>query len=273
MGIAGDILNKSRKLVLKIGSNVLADESGKLDSEIVAGIAGQVAVLMKAGKQVIIVSSGAGVSGATAVGLLSRRDDMNFKQALCAVGQVELMLAYKKQFVKYDRVVGQILLTRGDFTDAGSRLHIRNTLFTLIDEGCIPIINENDTVGIEEFSLGDNDLLAAHTANLWNADMLILMSDIDGVFNKPPKDHSDARLIPVVEDIDALEAAADIGVAGAYGTGGMASKIEAARTVAKFGMPMLLVNGKTPDILGGIAGGRLDSGTVFVNETKYLKDY
>jgi glutamate 5-kinase len=263
MSRASEIITGSRKIVLKIGSNVLADESGKLDSEIVANIAGQVSGLIREGKQVIIVSSGAGVSGATAVGLLSRRDDMNFKQALCAVGQVELMLAYKKEFAKYDKVVAQILLTRDNFADASSRLHIRNTLFTLIDEGCIPVINENDTVSIEEISLGDNDLLAAHTANLWNADLLILMSDIDGVFDKPPKDHADARLIPVVEDIDALEKAADIGGTSSYGSGGMASKIEAARTVAKFGTPLLLVNGKTPDILAGIADEKANA-TIFV---------
>jgi glutamate 5-kinase len=267
MGIADDILKNSRKIVLKIGSNVLADESGKLDGDVVADIAGQVAELIRGGKQVIIVSSGAGVSGATAVGLLSRRDDMNFKQALCAVGQVELMLAYKKEFAKYDKVVGQVLLTRDNFADANSRLHIRNTLFTLIDEGCIPIINENDTVGIEEFNLGDNDLLAAHTANLWNADLLVLMSDIDGVFDKPPKDHADARLIPVVEDLDALEASADIGGTSSYGSGGMASKIEAARTVSKFGTPMLLVNGKRQGILAEIAGGGV-SGTVFVADNE-----
>jgi glutamate 5-kinase len=255
MGKASEILNGCRKIVLKIGSNVLADASGKLDSDVVADIVKQVVDFIADGKQVIIVSSGAGISGATAAGLLSRREDINYKQALCAVGQVELMLAYKKQFAIYDKIVGQILLTRDNFTEANSRLHIRNTLFTLIDEGCIPIINENDSVGIEEFNLGDNDALAAATANLWNADLLALMSDIDGVFDKPPKEYVDAKLIPVVDNINALEEAVNVGDKSSYGTGGMTTKIEAAKTVARFGTPTLLVNGKRNNVLRDIANG------------------
>jgi glutamate 5-kinase len=270
MKSASEILNSSRKIVLKIGSNVLADESGKLDSDVVAGIAKQVAEFIADGKQVIIVSSGAGISGATAAGLLSRREDINYKQALCAVGQVELMLAYKKQFAAYDKVVGQILLTRENFAEANSRLHIRNTLFTLIDEGCIPIINENDSVGIEEFNLGDNDALAAGTANLWNADLLVLMSDIDGVFDKPPKDYADAKLISVVENIDALEEQVDVSGKSSYGTGGMATKIEAAKTVAQFGTPTLLVNGKRRNVLGEIADGD-ENCTIFLADMEHVK--
>jgi glutamate 5-kinase len=267
MGKASDILNNSRKIVLKIGSNVLADEGGKLDGGIVADIAKQVTTLIASGKQVIIVSSGAEVSGATAAGLRSRHGDINFKQALCAVGQVELMLAYKKHFAGYDKVVGQMLLTRDNFAEANSRLHIRNTLFTLVDEGCIPIINENDSVSVDEMSPGDNDSLAAHTANLWNADLLILMSDIDGVFDKSPKDYKDAVLIPVVEDIDALEKSVDMSGKSSYGTGGMTSKIEAAKTVEQFGTPMLLVNGKRQNILGDIASGG-ETCTVFTADTE-----
>jgi glutamate 5-kinase len=178
---------------------------------------------------------------------------------------VELMLAYKKCFAQHGRIVGQILLTRDNFTDANSRLHIRNTLFTLIDEGCVPVINENDSVSVEEISLGDNDSLAAHTANLWNADLLVLMSDIDGIFDKPPKDNADAKLIAEVSDIAALEKNVDTGSTSSYGTGGMASKIEAAKTIAEFGTPMLLLNGKIPGVLTDVAAGR-EVGTIVTNE-------
>jgi glutamate 5-kinase len=262
MNRASEILNESRKIVIKIGSNVLASPSGELDPDSVANIVSQVAELRQTGKQVIIVSSGAGVSGASVAGLLSRREDINYKQAICAIGQVELMLAYKKHFAKYGAVVGQLLLTRNDFESGESSLHIRNTLFTLVDEGFIPIVNENDSVGVEEFNIGDNDMLASLTANLWNADLLILMSDIDGLYDSSPKKNGAAKLIETVTDIDSLSATIDTSGKSSFGTGGMSSKIEAARLVGQHGKPTLLVNGKKFEILTGILGGE-NTGTVF----------
>ena len=156
---AAEILKNSRKVVLKIGSNVLAREDGVLDKDRVRRIANQALALMEEGKRVVLVSSGAGVSGAALVGRLNRKDDMNYKQALCSVGQVELMMAYKKYFEEAGKHVGQILLTSENFSDDESMLNIRNTLFTLIDEGVVPIINENDSVCTKEVSFGDNDNL------------------------------------------------------------------------------------------------------------------
>ena len=262
MSKAADILQKSRKIVIKVGSNVLAGDDGVLDRAQAQNISNQATNLMNAGKQVIIVSSGAGASGAGALARLSRKNDTHYRQALCSVGQVELMMAYKKFLMEGGHPVGQILLTADNFADEVSALNIRNTLFTLIDEGVIPIINENDSVCTKEFSIGDNDHLAALTAKLWSADLLIIMSDVDGVFDSSPKINSDALLIEEVTDTVALTSTIVTGGMSSFGTGGMESKIDAARTVGEYGIPMLLVNGKRQDAIGDVlAGGRC---TIFV---------
>jgi glutamate 5-kinase len=263
MSKATEILNGSRKIVLKIGSNVLAGADGNMDTGVVEDIAAQVAELRAAGKQVVVVSSGAEVSGVSAVGVWSRHGDMNYKQAMCAVGQVELMMAYKKHFARHGAIVAQLLLTRANFRDSNTTLHIRNTLFTLLDEGVVPVINENDSVSIDEFDSGDNDRLAALTTNLWNADLLILMSDIEGVYDKSPKEHADAKLISEVTDIDALRQNIDTGGKSSFGSGGMVSKIDAAEAVAEYGAALLLVCGKSPAVLTRIADGG-QAGTIFI---------
>lgn len=265
MSKASEILNKSRKIVLKIGSNVLADSTGMLDDKVIENIVDQVSFLRELGKQVVIVSSGAEVSGVSAINLRSRHGDINYKQAMCAIGQVELMMAYKKYFAEKDAVVAQILLSSENFSDSNSSLHIRNTLFTLLDENVVPIVNENDTVCVDEMSIGDNDSLAALTSNLWNADLLILMSDIDGVFDKSPKNNNDAHMISIVEDIDRLEQEIEVTGKSSFGTGGIVTKIAAARTVKPFGTSMMLMNGKHIDILKEIEDGK-GIATVFIAE-------
>ena len=183
MSIIGDLIQESRKIVFKIGSNTLSDETGNVNQEIMHSIVEQLYHLMQQGKQVLIVSSGAGICGVAAINKWHRKGDMNYKQALCAIGQVELMNAYKDLFGSYGVHVGQMLLSRDDFGDHMRNLHIRNTLFTLVDEGVVPIINENDSVSVDEIKIGDNDTLGALTANLWGADLLVVMSDIDGVYD------------------------------------------------------------------------------------------
>lgn len=259
------IINNSRKIVIKIGSNVLSDHDGTVNSELLHNIVQQVNHLVKQNKQVILVSSGAGVCGAGAINKWSRRGDMNYKQALCAIGQVELMMAYKEYFNECSIHVGQMLLTREDFSDAHRTLNIRNTLFTLVDEGVVPIINENDSVSTEEITIGDNDTLSAHTANLWNADALIVLSDIDGVFDKDPKGKEKAELIRQVADVDELLATIDIGEKSDFGTGGIETKIEAARLVNRYGIHMLLLNGKKPDIIIAAQDDR-SVGTAFIGK-------
>ncbi len=263
MSKASEILNESRKIVIKIGSQVLSNKEGLMDHKTVKDITDQISALTKAGKQVIIVSSGAEVSGVSAIGRWNRHGDLTYKQAMCAIGQVELMMEYKKHFLENDIVVGQLLLTHQDFEDPKKSLYIRNTLFTLLDENVIPIINENDSVSVDEFSIGDNDTLASYASNLWDADLLILMSDIDGLHNVSPKKDRNAKLIKEVYDIEEIKDNVDFTGKGKIGTGGMETKINAAKTVSKVGTSMLLVNGKTPEILTGILGGA-DTGTIFV---------
>lgn len=258
-----ETIKNSRKIVIKIGSNVLSDENGAVNKRVMHNIVEQVNDLMGMGKQVILVSSGAGICGVGAINKWSRRGDINYKQALCAIGQVELMMAYKEYFADYDIHVAQMLLTRDDFNDHHRTLNIRNAMFTLIDEGVVPVINENDSVSVDEIKIGDNDTLAALTATLWNADLLIVLSDIDGVFDKDPKTHKDAKLIQLVENADKLEAEIAIGEKSSFGTGGIATKIEAASKVNKFGIPMLLLNGsKENTIRAGLEG--TGQGTLFL---------
>lgn len=267
MSIIGDLIHNSRKIVIKIGSNVLSDDNGFVNKESMQNIVEQVMKLIRDGKQVIIVSSGAGICGVAAINKWSRRGDINYKQALCAIGQVELMNAYKEFFGDYDIHVAQILLTRDDFGDHIRTLNIRNALFTLVDEGVVPIINENDSVSVEEIKIGDNDTLGALTANLWNADLLIVMSDIDGVFDKDPKDNRDAELIEEVYDTDGLLLEIDSRGKSRFGTGGIVTKIQAARRVNEYGIPMLLVNGKHKNILTDAAEGSR-KGTIFFSQRR-----
>jgi len=262
MSIVGDIIPKSRKIVVKIGSQTLSDEHGAVNHEAMHNIVEQLHALMEKGKQIIIVSSGAGICGVGAINKWHRKEDMNYKQALCAIGQVELMMAYKELFWEYGIHVGQMLLTRDDFGDPTRNLHIRNTLFTLVDEGVVPIINENDSVSVDEIKIGDNDTLSALAANLWGADLLIILSDIDGVYNKNPKDNSDAKLIEEVHDIESLKKEIDSAGKSNFGTGGVVTKITAAEMVTKYGIHLVLANGTKPDILRKIAEGT-EKATIF----------
>lgn len=262
MSIVGDIIHNSRKIVVKIGSQTLSDENGAVNAIAMHNIVEQLHELMDMGKQIIIVSSGAGICGVGAINKWHRKEDINYKQALCAIGQVELMMAYKELFGEYGIHVGQMLLSRDDFGDHMRNLHIRNTLFTLVDEGVVPIINENDSVCVEEIKIGDNDTLSALTANLWGADLLIILSDIDGVYDKNPKDNKDAELIEEVYDIDGLMLEIDSTGKSRFGTGGVVTKITAAEKVTEYGIPLILANGTKPDILRKIAEGT-EKATIF----------
>ena len=261
------LINDSRKIVIKIGSNVLSNDEGAVNKDVLHNIVEQVNRLITRGKQVLLVSSGAGICGVGAINKWSRRKDMNYKQALCAIGQVELMMAYKEYFGDYDIHVGQILLTKDDLQDPHRALNIRNALFTLVDEGVVPVINENDSVSVDEIKIGDNDTLSAHVANLWNADTLIILSDINGVYDKDPKSNDDAQLIETVTDIDVLLGEISIGGTSSFGTGGIASKIEAARLVNMYGNSMVLLNGKKHNIIRKAMDGE-EKGTLFLGNDR-----
>lgn len=259
------VLNGSRKIVIKIGSNTLAKADGTQNTEFMQSFARQCASLIKSGKQIVLVSSGAQVSGVSTISGWSHKKDIHYKQALASIGQVELMSQWRRAFAEQGFHIGQLLLTKDDFEDNHRSLNIRNTLFTLIDESVVPIINENDSVAIEEFSIGDNDNLSALTAVLWSADLLILFSDIEGIFTDNPKTNPNAELVETVRSITELRKKIRIGEANSFGTGGVETKIQAAEKTTGCGIPMILAHGGEADILDKLVDGRA-RGTLFLAE-------
>lgn len=244
-----DIINNAKKIVIKIGSSTITKSDGKVDIAFMENLCTQVKQLMGEGKQVIIVSSGARMTGVSSINKWSRKEDMMYKQALCAIGQVELMGEYRKIFLKQGLHVAQILLTKDDFNNPSRILNIRNVLFTLIDEGVVPIINENDTVCVEEIKIGDNDVLSARAGVLWGADLVILLSDIDGVFDKNPKENPDAKLIEFIDNINEYEKNISVEGKGSFGTGGMKTKIEAAKLANAYGCSIIITDGKNENTI------------------------
>lgn len=186
-----------------------------------------------------------------------------FSAGLCAIGQVELMSQWRKAFALQNLHIGQLLFTRDDFENDHRSLNIRNTLFTLADEGIVPIINENDSVSFEEDSIGDNDNLSALTAILWSADLLVLLSDVDGVYSENPKENSHAKLIETVSDIGKLRSSIKIGETNSFGTGGIETKIQAAEKTTVYGIPLLLTNGSKQNIIDDLLNENA-TGTLFL---------
>jgi len=258
------LIADARKIVLKFGSNTLADSEG-INLSLLDEFAEQIANLKKDGKQVIVVSSGARAAGLSTMGNWARKKDIHYKQALCAVGQVELMGAWRRAFEKHGLHIAQILLTREDFGDTNRTLNMRNTIFTLVDEGVIPVINENDTVSVEEIKIGDNDTLAALSAILWSADLLILFSDIDGLYTNNPKEFPDAELVGEVRNIAETRKKVVIGENNSLGTGGIETKILAAEKTFPYGISTVITNGSRPRALEALAAGK-QPGTAFIPE-------
>jgi glutamate 5-kinase len=257
------LIQEARKIIFKFGSNTLAGKDGKINETLLAEFAEQAAELMRKGKQIVLVSSGAQVAGLSTMDKWARKKDIHYRQALCAVGQVELMGAWRRAFEQHGFHIGQILLTREDFNDSNRTLNMRNTLFTLVDEGVIPIINENDTISVEEIKIGDNDTLAAHSAILWSADLLILFSDIDGLYDKNPKEFPEAKLVEMVSDIEEVRKNITIGATNNFGTGGIATKLDAAELALSYGISTILTDGGKPRSVEALVSGT-QKGTVFL---------
>ena len=253
-----DAIKKARKIVIKIGSNTLAKSDGTQNTDFMHSFAAQVKNLIDSGKQIAVVSSGAQVSGVSAIKEWARKKDVHYRQALCAIGQVELMSQWRKAFAESG-------IVKENFENNLQTLNIRNTLFTLVDEGVVPIINENDSVSFEEGSIGDNDNLSALTSILWGADLLVLFSDIDGVYSDNPKTNPDAKLVQTVRDIDALRKEITIGETNSFGTGGIETKLQAAQKCFAYNIPVILANGGREKILDKLADGSAD-GTLFLPE-------
>lgn len=250
------------RLVVKVGSSSIAYQDGKPNLSRLESLARELSDLHNRGVEVILVTSGAIGVGLNRLGFSRRPGNIPEKQAAAAVGQGLLMHIYEKLFAEYGVTVGQVLLTREDFSDRHRFLNARNTLYTLMGLGVIPIINENDTVAVDEIRLGDNDNLAALVGGLVDADLLILLSDVDGLYSGDPRSVSDAGLIPeVVEITGELEKNAG-GAGSGLGTGGMSTKIQAAKIAMHSGFVMVLANASERDVIRNIMAGD-PIGTVF----------
>ncbi len=255
------------RIILKIGTSTLAHPTGHLNIRLVEHLCKVVSDIKNAGHEVILVSSGAIGMGVGKLGLLSRPTDIPTKQAAAAVGQCELMYTYDKLFSEYNHTVAQLLITGADVDNPTRHENFRNTLNRLLELKAMPIINENDTVATEEIVIGDNDTLAAIVAQSVKADLLVLLSDIDGLYTADPHKDPDATLIPhisaITDDIRALGG----GSASAQGTGGMTTKLHAAQICMDCGCDMVITNGRRPDDLyhileGKSVGTRFSGGSV-----------
>ena len=256
------------RAVVKVGSNVLTEQAG-LNIDAIASISSQICQLMDQGMEIILVSSGAMASGMKKMGFAKRPDAIPKRQAISAIGQAGLIREWEKAFARFNRKVAQILLTSDDLTSRKRYLNARNTMNTLLEWQVVPIINENDTIMVEEIKLGDNDNLAAMIALQLDADIFINLTDIDGLYDKDPRVHRDARLIDRVTTYSkSIEKYAG-DIPGALGTGGMLSKIKAARKVTASGIPMVIAKGYRPDVLARVVAGE-PSGTYFVPRDRKL---
>lgn len=258
----------AKRVVVKVGSNVLTQDSG-LNLAVIRSISRQISRLMAKGREIILVSSGAMAAGMRKLALPARPTEIPARQGVAAVGQAGLILAYEKAFARHGRKVAQILLTAEDMTHRKRYLNARNTLNTLLAWGVVPVINENDTVMVEEIQFGDNDNLAAVIALLMDAQALINLSDIEGLFDKDPRTEPDARLIPEVVSIGRTIESVALGIPGSLGTGGMLSKIRAARKTTAAGIPMVIASGRQRDILLRLFAGE-SRGTLFVPRSQRL---
>ena len=249
------------RIVVKVGTSTLAHTGGLLNIRHTEDLVKVWSDIQNAGHQLIVVSS-----AATGLGVgklqIEKPSDITTKQAAAAVGQCELMYTYDRLFGQYNHTVAQMLLTWEDFDHEQRRRNLQNTLERLLQLRAIPIINENDPVACEEYSLGDNDTLAALVATCIHADLVVLLSDIDGLYTADPHTHPDAKLIPVVERITPDVLALADGAGSALGTGGMSTKLRAAQMVTAEGADMVIANGSHPELLYDIADGR-PAGTRF----------
>jgi glutamate 5-kinase len=258
-----DIFHKARRIVIKVGSRVLTREDNGIDAAIIRGLAGQISSLRKSGHEVVLVTSGAVAAGRGALGLCERPRTIPQKQAAAAIGQSRLMRAYEDALDEHGITAGQILLTRTDLADRTRFLNARSTIETLLECGAVPVINENDTVVVDEIKFGDNDNLSALVSNLAEAHLLIILTDIDGFFDADPRTTPTARLLHLVRSITREVERAAGGSGSAVGTGGMSTKVAAAKKAGKSGVATLMLNGKEPDIITRAMAGE-ELGTLFL---------
>jgi len=256
------LLSRTRRIVVKVGSSTVSDMNG-IKRESIASLARNLAALHAAGKEVVVVTSGAVAAGRSRLGMKERPRTIPAKQAAAAVGQIILMALYEEYCAVHNMRVAQVLLTHDDLSNRRRYLNAKHTLLTLLEAGVIPIVNENDTVAVEEIQFGDNDNLSALVSVLVEADLLVILSDVEGLYDQDPRLHPQAKLIPLVEHFDA--GIADTrGSAGPLGRGGMASKLEAARKATLSGIPTIIADGRQQETLAFVFDPTAESGTLFL---------
>ena len=261
---------EAKRIVVKVGSSTLTHPSGGINLRRMDELVKVLADIKNSGREIILVSSGAVAAGVGKLGLGSRPADIPGKQACAAVGQSELMYLYDKGFGEYNHSIGQVLLTYDAIEHSDRRRNIHNTFERLLEMGVIPIVNENDTVSVDEIKIGDNDTLSAEVAILTGADVLIIFSDIDGLYTANPADHPDAKLVPLVTKVDENLMATAGGAGSNRGTGGMQTKLIAAQRAGDEGIDMAILNGSRPHLLYDLLEGK-EVGTRFeLNQTAQL---
>ncbi|MYB23326.1 MAG: glutamate 5-kinase [Chloroflexi bacterium] len=247
---------QARRIICKLGTNLLTSGTDRLDPAVLESVVRQVAELRLAGVQVTVVTSGAVTAGQARVGATRTRTSVGARQALAAIGQAQLVQRYDSLLQRYGLTAAQALITRGDVTERRGYLNVRNTLLRLLQYGVVPIVNENDVVADEELrggAFGENDALSALIANLIDADLLILLSDVGGVYEQDPRVCPEARLIPILRDpMSMMGAAGDV---GERSRGGMRAKLEAARRASAGGTDVVIASGREPDVITRVAGG------------------
>ncbi|MCD8205407.1 MAG: glutamate 5-kinase [Clostridia bacterium] len=250
------------RIVVKVGSSTITYSTGRLNIRFFDSFSKILSDIKNEGNEIVIVSSGAIALGSGKLNLSERPHDMVSKQAVAAVGQSELIYTYDKSFSEYDHSVAQILVTAEDVEDEERSCHVVDTISRLLEMGIIPVINENDTVSTSEITFGDNDSLAAMISTAIKADMLILLSDVDGLYDSDPHKSKDAKLIKEVTDIDDAVMSLCTGSVSKHGTGGMVTKVNAAKTCAESGVEVVVVNGSHPERIYKAISGE-DAGTRF----------
>ena len=269
-------LKDKKRIVVKVGSSSLTHtETGSIDLIKMEKLVRELTDLHNRGKEVILVSSGAIAVGRKTIGMKERPSQLSVKQACASIGQARLMMMYQKFFMEYNQIASQVLMTKNTLVNGENRINARNTFDTLLHMGAIPIVNENDTISTYEIQFGDNDTLSAVVAALVQADLLILLSDIDGLFTDDPNKNPDAKFIDYVEHVDHHFEQMGKGSASDVGTGGMSTKLKAAKLATSAGADMVIANGADMGVIHQIVDGE-QIGTLFKeNRTEdfYLIDY
>ena len=255
-------MGAARLVVAKLGTSTLVDGSGALDHDFIRSLCDQVGALAEEGTRVVLVSSGAAAAGRDVLGFDARPTDIPTLQACAAAGQVRLTEAYAEVLAKRGIPCGQVLLTRRDVTDRDGYLNARNTLERLLDLGVVPVVNENDTVSVAEFAFGDNDMLGAIVAAMLNADLYVILSDVEGLYTSNPQTDPSASLVELVKEVDGRVSSMAGGAGTSFGTGGMSSKLRAARAMLVAGIPTVICQGRRERVLVDVAHGQR-VGTLF----------